>query len=430
MTRLIVAVFLVASSVASGFGNGLSANQTMERLDRYPPRIESELRENILPYWLKHARDRDRGGFHGQLDDGTGISKDAPRGALLTTRIIWTFSAAYRQYPDPAYLEMARWAFDDLMARFWDEKHGGLYWSITADGVPLNSQKLIYVQAFGIYGLVEYHLATGDRLPLERAVDLYRVVEKYSHDQKNRGYFEEFSRDWKKLRARGPRESAMGSLGQKSQNVHLHVLEAYTNLLRAWSDEGLKKNLAELVDVMLTRIVQFSGNHLNLFFEEDWAPTSHEVSYGHDLEFSWLITEAAEVLGDPAVRERAKQTALNIATATLREGVEPNGGVVAEGGAHGVTNTFKEWWSQAEGAVGFANAFQLSGDPAFLDASMKTWDFIDKHVVDHKNGEWFIGRLGNGRVPSPAKISFWKCPYHNGRACMELIRRYRTISSP
>jgi mannobiose 2-epimerase len=191
----------------------------------------------------------------------------------------------------------------------------------------------------------------------------------------------------------------------------------------------LKRNLAELVDLMLTRIVQPSGDHLNLFFEENWDPTSHEVSPGHDIEFSWLVMEAAEILGDPALRERARLSALKIASATLKKGVEPNGGIVAEGGPNGITNTFKEWWSQAEGAVGFANAFQLSGDPAFLDASMKTWDFIDKHIIDHRNGEWFIGLSGDGRVPSPAKIGFWKCPYHNGRACMELINRYREINS-
>ena len=333
MTRFLASVLLVAVSAVSSFGEQSSPSKAMERLNGYVPRIESELRENILPFWLKHSRDRVRGGFHGQLDDGAGHSKEAPRGALLTSRILWTFSAAYRRYPDPEYLEMARWAFDDLMTRFWDQENGGLYWSITADGEPLNPQKLIYVQAFGIYGLAEYHLATGDHLPLQRAIELYQTVEQHSRDRKDRGYFEEFSRDWKKLRGRGQRNSAMASLGQKSQNVHLHVLEAYTNLLRAWSDEGLKRNLAELVDVMLTRIVQPSGDHLNLFFEENWTPISHEVSYGHDIEISWLIVEAAEILGDPAVRERARQSALKIASATLKKGVEPNGGIVAEGGS-------------------------------------------------------------------------------------------------
>jgi cellobiose epimerase len=219
----------------------------------------------------------------------------------------------------------------------------------------------------------------------------------------------------------------MGSKGQKSQNTHLHMLEAYTNLLRAWPDPTLKNDLSELVDVMLTKVLDASTHHLHLFFNEDWAPSSHEFSYGHDIEFSWLITEATDVLADAQLSTRAKAAAESIAAVTLREGVEPNGGVVAEGGAHGVTNRFKEWWTQAEAAVGFLNAFQLSGSPVYLDASLKTWDYIDQNLVDRQNGEWFIGVSADGTVPSPVKISFWKCPYHNGRACLELLHRLRAI---
>ena len=404
-----------------------NSKASIERLNSYVKSVESDLRQNILPFWLEHARDRERGGFYGQLDDGSGVIKDAPRGALLTARILWTFSAAYRRYPEPAYLEMARWAYDDLMTRFWDKESGGLFWSISADGVPLDSRKVLYVQSFGIYSLSEFHLATGDRQPLDRAIELYRTVEKQAHDSKNAGYFEEFSRDWKKLTDRGMGGSAMGSQGQKSQNTHLHMLEAYTNLLRAWSDPVLKKNLSDLVDVMLSRVVDPTTHHLHLFFEENWKPSSHEFSYGHDIEFSWLITEAAEVLGDAELLARAKSEAVKIAEVTLKEGVEDSGGIVAEGNAHGITNTYKEWWSQAEGAVGFANAFQLSGNPVYLDASLKTWDYIEKNLIDRKNGDWFIGISKTGEVAGPTKISFWKCPYHNGRACMELIHRFHSI---
>ena len=427
MKRLVLALALTAFAISSA-GSEMLTKETKSRLHTYTERMESELRKNILPFWLEHAPDRERGGFYGQMNDGTGIVKDAPRGALLTARILWTFSAAYREYPDPKYLEMARWAYDDLLARFWDKEAGGLFWSITADGVPLDSRKLLYVQSFGIYGLSEYHLATGDRQPLDRAIELYRTVEQHAHDTKNQGYFEEFSRDWKVLRGRGARESAMGSLGPKSQNTHLHMLEAYTNLLRAWAEPALKANLTELVEVMLTKVLEPSTHHLHLFFNEDWSPSSHEVSYGHDIEFSWLITEATDVLGDSTLAGRAKRAAVKIAEVTLKEGVEPSGGVAAEGGANGVTKPFKEWWTQAEAAVGFANAFQLSGATEYLEASLKTWDYIDQHLVDRKNGEWFIGVSADGTVPSPAKISFWKCPYHNGRACLEMIHRLRAIS--
>ena len=423
-------LFTVAMTVLAVCGSSAAPTnpkESLERLPRYIQQVEADLRENILPFWLKRARDKERGGFYGQLNDDSGVTKDAPRGALLTTRILWTFSAAYRRYPDPAYLEMARWAFDDLMARFWDRQSGGLFWSISADGVPLDPRKVLYVQSFGVYSLSEFYLATGDRQPLDRAIELYGIIEKQAHDSKNLGYFEEFTRDWKKTTARGGKGSAMGSLGQKSQNTHLHMLEAYTNLLRAWSDPRLKKNLAELIEIMLSRIMDPSTNHLNLFFEENWKPSSHEFSYGHDIEFSWLITEAAEVLGDADLIVRARHAAEKVAEVTLREGVESSGGIVAEGTSAGVTNTYKEWWSQAEGAVGFANAFQLSGDVSYLDASMKTWDFIEQNLIDRKNGDWFIGIAKDGRVAGQTKISFWKCPYHNGRACLELIRRFGVI---
>ncbi|MEO7597516.1 MAG: AGE family epimerase/isomerase [Opitutus sp.] len=399
----------------------------VRQLTAYADRIESELRQNILPFWLNHARDRERGGFIGEINDGSGIRKGVPRGALLTCRVLWTFSAAYRRYHDKAYLDMARWAYDDLLARFWDQENGGLYWSITESGQPLDQGKIIYVQSFGIYSLAEYHLATADKEPLERAIELYRTVEQHSHDHKNLGYFEEFSRDWKKSRARGP-GTAMGSLGQKSQNVHLHMLEAYTNLLRAWPDAELKANLREIADVLLTRVMDPATRHLRLFLEEDWSPQSDTVSYGHDIEFSWLIDEAADVLQDPALIARAKRDAVAIANVTMKEGLDVDGAILAEGDPSGVTNRSKDWWPQAEGVVGFLNSYQISRDPAYLSASLKNWDFIDQRLVDRKNGDWFIGIAPDGKPSGPMKLGFWKCPYHSGRACMEMVSRLRKLA--
>ena len=429
-----VAIFL---GVSGGFAAG-TANETLS-VENYARQAETELRENILPFWLNHTRDREHGGFYGFIDNDLVVKKDAPRGALLTARILWTFSAAYRRYHDPAYLEMARWAYDDLLKRFWDDQYGGLYWSITADGAPLDSRKIIYVQAFGIYGLAEFYRATGDKAVLERAVDLYRVVEHNAHDREHLGYFEEFTRDWKISRARGSgsaggkpggvdlKHSAMGSLDQKSQNVHLHILEALTNLFRVWPDPGLKKNLRELVDVMLTRVLDASNHHLRLFLAEDWTPRSDTISFGHDIEFSWLLLEAAEALGDEKLIAAARTEAVAIARVTEKEGVDPDGGVLGEANPKGLTQTFKEWWPQAEATVGFLNAFQISGDRRYLKASLHTWNFIETHLVDHKNGEWFIGVSRDGKFIPPTKVSFWKCPYHNGRACMELIDRLHAL---
>jgi cellobiose epimerase len=393
-----------------------------EPIPDYARRVEAELRENILPFWLAHTRDRQRGGFFGEISDDLIVNRDAPRGALLTARILWTFSAAYRRYQDPAYLEMARWAYDDLLARFWDPEHGGLFWKVTADGKPLEPVKLLYVQAFGIYALSEYHRATHHRAPLDRAIALRRLVETHARDQTHGGYFEEFRRDWKISRARG-RGSPMGSEGQKSQNVHLHLLEAYTNLLRAWPDDALRKDLRAVVDVMRTRILDSKTHHLRLFFAEDWTPKSDTISFGHDIEFAWLLIEAAEVLGDAPLIAASREESVRIARVTLEQGIDRDGGVLAEADPKGITNTFKEWWPQAEATVGFLNAFQISQDPVYLEASQRSWKFSEVHLVDRQHGEWYHGVSRGGKKSGAPKISFWKCPYHNSRACLELLSR-------
>lgn len=413
---------------------GVASSQAAESTDcdhraapltsaNYAERVEAELRGNILPFWLTHARDRERGGFYGEIDGQLKVKKDAPRGPLLTARVLWTFSAAYRRYPDPAYREMARWAYDDLHARFWDKEHGGLFWRTRADGEPMDSRKVVYVHAFAIYGLTEYYRATGEPAALDRAIELYRLLERHGHDREHLGYFEEFSREWELSRLRGMRRSAMGSLDQKSQNVHLHILEAYTNLLRVWPDPSLKENLRELIQVLQTRVLDGQRHHLRLFLAEDWSPRSDTISFGHDIEYSWLVTEAAEVLGDEALIAEVKNEAVKIAAATLAEGVDPDGGVLGEADPRGLTSTFKEWWPQAEAAVGFLNAYQLSGEHKYLQSSLRSWEFIEGNLIDREKGEWFHGVSRDGRHKSTLKIGFWKCPYHNGRACMELIDR-------
>jgi mannobiose 2-epimerase len=224
------------------------------------------------------------------------------------------------------------------------------------------------------------------------------------------------------------RLSAVDLNEPKSQNTHLHVMEAYTRLLALWPDPGLKAALLEIVDTMLLRIVDPATGHLGLFFAEDWAPRSDRVSYGHDIEAAWLLVRAAEALGDPGLLSRIKALALKIADVTLREGVDSDGGVYNQGGPKGLTDTNKEWWPQAEAVVGFMDAFRLSGNDRYLDAAFRTWDFIELRLIDRLRGEWFRGVTRDGRVlDNELKVSFWKCPYHNGRAGLEAVRRLGDI---
>lgn len=387
----------------------------------YDQRVERELRDNILKFWITHVVDREHGGFYGEISNDLVVRKNAARGALLTSRILWTYSAAYRRYHDAAYLEMATWAYNDLVEHFWDKEHGGLFWTITAAGEPQRTEKQIYGQVFGIYALSEFYRATDNRAALEHAIKIYRLIEEHAHDSTFGGYFEVCARDWQRDQSR--MRSAMETRGSKSQNTHLHVLEAYTNLLRAWPDEGLKKSQSELIELMLTKILDQKTHHLVLFMGDDWSPRGDGISFGHDIEASWLLTEAADVMGDEALTKRVRATALEIARVTLEQGIDTDGSLLYEANAQGVTDTNREWWPQAEAAVGFMNAYQLSGDERYRAASLRLWDYIEAQLVDHENGEWFRARSKSGVPSRQPKVSLWKCPYHNGRACMELTER-------
>ena len=395
-------------------------------------RAETELRRNILPFWMQHTVDRERGGFYGQLSNDLVVQAEAPRGALLTSRILWTYAAAYRRYQDPAYLTMANWAFEDLLNRFWDSEHIGLYWMVGVDGTLLRPRKQIYGQVFGIYALAEYYAATGNKSALEKAQAIFKAIEEHAYDPEHQGYYESFSREWKMTD--DVRLSAVDMNEVKSMNTHLHVMEAFTNLLRVWPDPQLKARQMELLDVMMTHIISPETHRMTLFFDETWAPRSHHVSYGHDIEASWLLVESTEVVGDHALHAKAEDIAVKMAQAVYGEGRDPDGAIVYESGPEGLVDPTKQWWPQAEAAVGFLNAYQISGAAHFLEASLSSWDFIEAYLIDREHGEWlrYVERdhtRPTGKSEDNAKVSFWKCPYHNGRACMELAERLHKIIS-
>lgn len=395
------------------------------QLESFATQAARELNENILPFWMERVRNP-AGGFFGEIRaDGT-VNTRAPRGALMTCRILWTFSAVFRRDPRPEYREMAAWAFDDLNKRFWDPEHGGLYWTVRADGTPLARHKQVYLQSFGIYALSEYHRATGEHVALERARAIFQLLEDHARDPKHGGYLEAFSRDWAKELPDMRR--IIGGTAPKSQNTHLHIMESYATLLRAWPDAGLRDALTRLVGLMLDRVLDADTHHLGLYFDMNWEPASTGISYGHDIEAAWLLRDAAHALGDAALITRTDAVAVAIARATLAEGVSPLGAIYNEGGPRGITNPNHEWWPQAEAVVGFLDAYQVSGDPVFLRAAARTWEFIEGHVIDREHGEWYamVDTEGKpmGRRP---KAYLWKCPYHNGRACMEIADRVAAL---
>lgn len=370
----------------------------------------------ILAFWQQNARDPE-GGFWTQWRDGP--KREGARGALLTSRILWAFSTAHRRFPEAGHLEMAHAAYADLQ-RFHDAEHGGLLWSIGEGAEP--PHKRVYGQAFGIYGLSEYFRASGNAEALEQAIALYRLIETHARDHEQGGYLDMFAPDWSEVRANG-------RAGPKSLNTMLHLMEAYANLLRAWPDPGLRADLAALVELLLDHVLDPASAHLRLFLTLDLQPASDRYSPGHDIEFSWLVLDTAQAIGDPALEARARTAGLAIATATLPL-IEADGGISYELGPEGPIDWHRAWWVMAEAAVGFLNAFELSGEPRFRTAAEGCWAFVDRHVIDHERGEWHSRVLpGGGPDAKSLKLGFWKCPYHNVRTTMEISDRVRRLGN-
>ncbi|MCL2209937.1 MAG: AGE family epimerase/isomerase [Treponema sp.] len=380
-------------------------------------------RENILPFWHNMA-DREHGGFFGEADFYGKINKTTDKGCILNSRILWTFSAAYRLFNDEIYKDCAMHAREFLKSAFYDKEYGGLYWLTDNSGKPLQTRKQFYNIAFGIYALSEHYLACGDNSSLELAMDLFGTTEKYGYDKEAGGYIEACARDWEEIS--DFRLSGKDLNSPKSMNTNLHVLEAYTTLLTASKDARVKKALEGLLRITFDKIVGGS-RHFELFFDMNWKPLSREVSWGHDIEGSWLMYEAALALGDEKITGEAKDTAVAIADVIHSAAIDSGkGGLLSGLDEKGKLLAKKEWWPQAEAVVGFYNAYQLSGEQKFFDAACGIWEYIKNYFTDRENGEWF-NELSPDNIPDVKmpKAGFWKCPYHNARTCFEIIKRMK-----
>ncbi len=395
----------------------------MKNLQQYYKELDQECL-SILDWWMLHSIDYDNGGFFGKIDNDNVVMAGAPKGSVLNSRILWTFSAAYNHYKTPGYLQTATRAYNYIATHFVDTKYGGVYWSVDDSGKPLDDKKQVYAIAFAVYGLSEYVLACGDVQAKELALDLYQAVEKHSHDSAYGGYFEAFTREWNELE--DLRLSNKDFNEKKSMNTNLHVLEAYTNLYRIHRDEILRKNIEDLIRLFLVHIIDQGTNHLILFFSEQWTPKSELISYGHDIEAAWLLQEAAQVIGHDELLGIVKQKCLDIAKAAAK-GLDTDGGLWYEKNvAENHVIKEKHWWPQAEAMVGFFNAWQVSGEPHFLQKFEDAWSFIKKHLQDREDGEWFWGVHEDYSIMQEEdKAGLWKCPYHNGRACLELMKRIK-----
>ena len=385
---------------------------------QYRNEMISEL-DNILSYWIKNAVDNENGGFIGKINGDDKLFPKADKGLVLNSRILWTFSAAYLQNPKAEYKAMATRAYEYLMKHFWDTKNGGAYWSVDYLGNPKERYKQIYGQGFLLYGISEYYRAFKDPKALNVAKEIYFLLVKNAFDKTNGGYFEVTTEDWSitqdNIITQGKEDQ------KKSMNTHLHIIEPFTNLFRVWRDPGLKKQLEGLLEVFSNHIINPQTGTQILFLTEDWKSRSDIISYGHDIEASWLLLETAEVLRENKWIEKIKPISIRLSNAAIN-GIDKDGGMFYEIEGNHIKKQ-KDWWPQAEAMVGFYNSYEITKDSKYLNQSLKSWDFIKKNLIS-ETGEWYWGVDENNKpLTKMDKIGMWKCPYHNARACLEMIRR-------
>jgi mannobiose 2-epimerase len=393
--------------------------ETIPVLPRLRMEMEKEL-TSILNYWMDNMVDEKQGGFLGAIDHHNIADPDSPKGVVLNSRILWTFSAAYAHDNKPEYLNIATRAYRYIVDHFIDRKYGGVYWSVDSKGVMLEGKKQIYGLAFSIYGLTEYYKVTKDEVALHLAENLFKQIENYSFDKKNGGYLEAFTQGWKLIE--DMRLSEKDDNEKKTMNTHLHIIEAYANLYTVLPNENLKESIKHLLDIFEQHIIDADTYHLRLFMDEKWNTRSSLISYGHDIEAAWLLLECASITGNENYIHRFKELSIRLANAAA-EGLDVDGGLWYEYNP-GKDEWIKEKhsWPQAEAMVGFLNAYQLTGDEKYLHYSLNSWEFV-KHYLKDDKGEWFWGVYGDHSIMQKEKAGFWKCPYHNSRACIELIRR-------
>ncbi len=378
------------------------------------------LRQDILKFWIDHAIDRQHGGIIGWLDRKGNPIPPGTKSLVQQSRVVWTFAASYRRFPEPAYREVATHALKFLREKMWDEKHGGFYWSVERDGRVADAKKHLYGQSFAIYGLAAYAEAFGDDSARRQALELFRLIDQKAHDGVNGGYREAFTVDWQPLKD----DATLGSRGRKSMNTHIHLLESFTELYKASRNSGVRARVEELLNICAQKIVDTQVGFARLYFTDDWRPSDSEVSsYGHDIELSWLMSEAAEALGRAHDRD-LRQASLALVEHTLRDGFDrEHGGVYDEGPAAGPAASKRMiWWVQAEALVGLLNAYQMTGKTAYRDRFEQQARYVFDHFVDREYGEWFNTIEPDGKI-SGEKTSEWKAPYHHGRACLEVLRR-------
>lgn len=389
--------------------------------------FKNHLENNLIPFWSQ-LKDEEFGGFYGYVKgDGT-VLKEEVKGVILNSRILWFFSQAYIQLKDEKLLEMAKHAYKFLVENCIDTSYGGVFWSLNYKGEVEDDIKHCYNQAFAIYALSTYYEASGDKNALDYAYDIYRIIEEKCHD--DGGYLEAFYRDFTK--ADNDKLSENGIMADRTMNTLLHVLEAYTQLYKVDHNDSVGNRLKAILDSFKDKIYNAEKEMCEVFFDNDYNSLIDLDSYGHDIEASWLINRACDVLDDAEYSKKMLPIIVGLADGCYKNSMDESVSKISDMLAamnmeieNGVINKTKVWWIQAEAVTGYYNAYEQNPEKVeYRDISEKVWNFINKYFVDEKHGEWVenIEDLNNIDY-TQALVQPWKCPYHNGRMCLEMMKR-------
>jgi mannobiose 2-epimerase len=398
-----------------------------EELKQYKLELQPEL-QKILGYWMQFAVDVKGGGFVGKIDNDNHVSTDAPKGSELNSGILWSFAAAYHQTKKVQYLQMAERAYKYICSYFIDKKFGGVYWTVDVQGNPLDTKKVICAQALALNSLSEYYKVSGEEGAKEKSITLYKLIVQYGYDQANGGYIEALTSDWKQVK--DSLFTTEDFLIQKSLHTQLHVLESFANLYLIWPNEKLKQEIQALIHLFTDQLINKETGHVLLFFDEQWKAKSSIHSFGNDIEAAWMIVEATKIIDDKALLETIKKVAIKMIGAAT-EGLDKDGGLYFDfNKTERLLNKEKRYWSQAEAMVGFFTAWQMTGDETYLEKSIRSWHFIQKHILHKERGEWIWGVTEDHKmIPGQDKAGMYKSPYHNSRACLEIIQRIENVLS-
>lgn len=396
--------------------------------------VKQELLTDIIPFWRK-LRDEEYGGYYGWLSYDLALDKKAEKGCILNSRITWFFANAYTAYKKGFFtdaeckaagffgsdlLAEAKHGYQFLKEHCLDRECGGIYWSLNYDGTPLDTTKHTYNQAFCIYALSSYYEASGDEEALALARELFRLIEEKCTD--GIGYLEAFTREF--APESNEKLSENGVLADKTMNTLLHVFEAYTELYRVAGDKEVGERLRWIMDVFADKVYNPAKRRQEVFFDAEYNTILDLHSYGHDIETAWLMDRGVEVLADSEYEEKMSPITQALTSHIYETAFDGNS--LANECDRGVVNAHRVWWVQAETVVGFLNGYgKTPGHDEYLKAALAQWAFIKAYVVDARSGsEWFweVNEDGSPIADRPI-VEPWKCPYHNGRMCIEVMRR-------